>query len=194
MRQRTARQISCASVGAMLLVASVHTGCSRPSSATQARDAAAAVERGRYLVQVGACNDCHTPLKLGLNGPEPDMSRALSGHPEEFEVGPPPALGDGGWLWAGTSSNTAFAGPWGVSYAANLTPDSETGMGMWTEDMFIKAIREGKMMGGGRQIMPPMPWPAYRNMTDDDLKSIFAYLRSLQPIVNHVPEYQAPPG
>lgn len=179
---------------AILLVALTHSGCGRPSSATQSRSASALVERGRYLVSVGACHDCHTPMKLGLNGPEPDMSRAFSGHPEDFAVGPPPALGEGGWLWAGTATNTAFAGPWGISFAANLTPDVETGMGLWTEDMFIKAIREGKAFGGGRQIMPPMPWPAYGNLTDDDLKAMFAYLQSLQAIVNHVPEYVPPPG
>ena len=175
-----------------LLLATTHTACSRTSAAANAK--ATQIERGQYLVATSGCNDCHTPMKLGLNGPEPDMSRFLSGHPEDFTVGPPPNLGEGGWLWAGTATNTAFAGPWGISFAANLTPDTETGMGIWTEEMFIKTMREGKIYGGGRQIMPPMPWPAYRNLSDDDLKAVFAYLQSLQPITNHGPEYRPPAG
>ncbi len=83
---------------------------------------------------------------------------------------------------------TAWAGPWGISYTANLTPDQNTGLGIWTEDMFIKAIREGKHMGTSRPILPPMPWPAFRNYSDDDLKAIFAYLKSIPPIANHVPD------
>jgi hypothetical protein len=173
-----------------LVLAATQTACTRPSAAGVGKTAR--IEHGRYLVQTSGCNDCHTPMKLGLNGPEPDLAKALSGHPEGFSVGDPPDLGDGGWLWAGTATNTAFAGPWGVSFAANLTPDTETGMGAWNEEMFIKAMREGKVFGGGRPIMPPMPWPAYRNFTDDDLKAIFAYLQSLQPIVNHVPDYRPP--
>jgi mono/diheme cytochrome c family protein len=175
-----------------LLLATTHTACSRTPAAGSAK--VTQIERGKYLVATSGCNDCHTPMKLGLNGPEPDVSRFLSGHPEDFIVGPPPALGEGGWLWAGTATNTAFAGPWGISFAANLTPDAETGMGIWNEEMFITTMREGKIYGGGRQIMPPMPWPAYRNLSDDDLKAMFAYLQSLQPITNHVPEYRPPAG
>ena len=187
------RMLSAASIF-LLAAMAVLAGCGRPSSATQHLSASALVERGRYLASIGACHDCHTPMKLGLNGPEPDMSRAFSGHPEDFAVGPPPALGEGGWLWAGTGSNTAFAGPWGISFSANLTPDSETGTGTWSEETFIKASREGKLRGGGRPLQPPMPWPWYKNMTDDDLKAIFAYVQSLEPIVNHVPEHVPAPG
>jgi hypothetical protein len=156
------------------------------------REAHTRVERGRYLVSVIGCNDCHTPLKMGSNGPEPDRSRFLSGHPEAFRVTPPPAS-QGAWLWSGAATNTAFAGPWGVSYTANLTPDNNTGLGIWTEDMFVRAIRMGRHMGTSREIAPPMPWTAFRNATDDDLKSIFAYLRTITPVVNHVPDYQPPP-
>jgi len=144
-------------------------------------------ERGKYLVSVMACNDCHTPFKLGPNGPEPDMTRALSGHPEQ--MGALPALAPSGpWVWHGAGTNTAFTGPWGVSYAANLTPDQNTGLGIWTEDMFVKAIRTGRHMGTSRPILPPMPWPVFRNATDEDLKSIYAYLRTIKPITNHVPD------
>lgn len=149
------------------------------------------VARGQYLVSVVGCNDCHTPLKMGPTGPEPDLARFLSGHPEQ--MGPlPNAKPQGAWLWAGAATNTAFSGPWGVSYAANLTPDHNTGLGIWTEEMFVKAIRTGRHMGTSREILPPMPWPAIRNASDDDLKSIYAYLRSLKPIVNHVPDVQPP--
>jgi len=150
----------------------------------------ARAERGQYLVSMIGCNDCHTPLKMGQNGPEPDMTRMLSGHPEQ--MGPlPAAKPEGPWLWSGAATNTAFAGPWGVSYAANLTPDP-SGLSIWTEDMFVKAIRTGKHMGTSRDILPPMPWPAFRNASDDDLKSIYAYLRTIKPISNHVPDVQPP--
>ncbi len=155
------------------------------------RTGEARVERGRYLVSVIGCTDCHTPLKMGPQGPEPDMSRFLSGHPEALTVTPPPAP-EGSWLWSGTATNTAFAGPWGVSYTANLTPDRNSGLGIWTEEMFVRAIRTGRHMGTSREIAPPMPWPAFRNATDDDLKSIFAYLKTIRPVVNHVPDYQPP--
>lgn len=152
------------------------------------------VKRGQYLVTIGGCNDCHTPFKMGPNGPEPDMSRALSGHPEGLVMPPAPKMGDGPWVWAGAGTNTAFAGPWGVSYARNLTPENLTGTGIWTEDMFIQTLRTGKHWGVSRPILPPMPWQNYAQATDEDLKSIFAYLRTVQPIKNQVPDaVLAPP-
>jgi hypothetical protein len=162
----------------------------RPSTADAT--AQARLERGTYLVRAMGCNDCHTPWKMTEHGPEPDMTRALTGHPEE--VGPlqPAEHGKGPWVWSGAATNTAFSGPWGISYAANLTPDQNTGLGIWTEEMFVKAIRTGRHMGVSRPIMPPMPWPMFRNLNDEDLKSIYAYLRSIKPVTNHVPDYQPP--
>jgi mono/diheme cytochrome c family protein len=146
------------------------------------------VARGKYLVNsVGGCNDCHTPMKMGPKGPEPDMARYLSGHPADMKLGPAPKL-DGGWLYTGSATNTAFAGPWGVSYAANLTSDEGTGMGAWTEEAFIATIRSGKHLGVGRPIMPPMPWPTYSQATDDDLKAVFAYLKTVPAQKNRVPD------
>jgi mono/diheme cytochrome c family protein len=145
------------------------------------------VERGKYIVDAGGCHDCHTPLMMGPNGPEPDMSRALSGHPESLKVTTPPKL-EAPWMAAGSMTMTAWAGPWGISYTANLTPDQNTGLGIWTEDMFINALRTGKHMGTSRPILPPMPWQVIKNYTDDDLKAIFAYLRSIPPVSNHVPD------
>jgi len=101
---------------------------------------------------------------------------------------PDPPKPVGPWQWSGAATNTAFAGPWGVSYGANLTPDRDTGLGQWTEKMFLDAMRTGKHAGAGRPILPPMPWPSYKQMTDDDLKAVFAYLQSVKPISNRVPE------
>lgn len=152
------------------------------------------VARGQYIVSTAGCHDCHTPWKMGPKGPEPDMTLALSGHPEGMKMPAPPKMGDGPWVWAGAGTNTAFAGPWGVSYTANLTPDKMTGLGIWTEDIFVKTIRTGRHWGVSRPILPPMPWSVYRNMTDEDLKSVFAYLQSIKPIKNQVPEPTPPPA
>jgi mono/diheme cytochrome c family protein len=149
----------------------------------------ARVQRGEYLVKIMGCNDCHTPWKMGPKGPEPDMTRMLSGHPEEIGSLPNHKAPEP-FVWSGFATNTAFSGPWGVSYAFNLTPEPNTGLGIWTEDMFIKTIRTGRHMGVSRPINPPMPWPAYRNASDEDLKSVYAYLRTIKPVVNRVPEYQ----
>ncbi len=165
--------------------------------APQARPAAAAhrtpVELGGYLVSSMGCHDCHTPWKLGPRGPEPDMSRALTGHPEDLKMPPAPALPPGPWIASFAATNTAWAGPWGVSFTANLTPDKETGLGDWTEAQFIAAIRTGKHQGKGRAILPPMPYPAYANLVDEELEAIWAYLRSLAPVKNRVPQPIDPP-
>jgi hypothetical protein len=153
--------------------------------------AESSVERGKYLTAITGCNDCHTPFKLGPKGPEPDMTRLLSGHPAALVMPTAPALASP-WGWAGSITNTAFAGPWGVSYAANLTPHEGTGIGAWDEALFVKAIRSGKHLGAGRPITPPMPWPSYAQMTDSDLGALFACLRSITPIENQVPDFKAP--
>jgi mono/diheme cytochrome c family protein len=157
------------------------------SAPAQADDQAARIERGKYLVNAAACNDCHTPWAVGPNGPAPDMSRMLSGHPEDFAVTAPAQL-SGPWLVAVAPTNTAWSGPWGVSFTANLTPDKETGLGKWTEATFIQTIRTGRHMGRGRAVLPPMPVAMYNNMTDEDLGAIFAYLQSIPAIRNRVPE------
>jgi mono/diheme cytochrome c family protein len=154
----------------------------------QAEGKQGAVERGAYLVSIGSCNDCHTPWKLTEQGPAPDFSRLLSGHPQGMTLPPPPAMPPGPWGFVGALSMTAWAGPWGVSYTANLTPDEATGIGAWSEDNFIKAMRTGKHLGGGRPILPPMPWEWVGKMSDEDLKAVFAYLKSIKPIKNQVPE------
>jgi cytochrome c len=174
---------------AALIVAGACTQSPAPPPAPAA-PAQTPVQRGAYIVAAGGCHDCHTPWKMGASGqPEPDMTRGLSGHPENVKMGPLPKVDPAsGWIWGGAATSTAFYGPWGISYAANLTPDQNTGLGIWTEDMFIRAIREGKHMGTSRPILPPMPWPAFKNYNDADLKAIFAYLRTVPAITNHVPD------
>ena len=169
-------------VAAFTLAAATSWAASDPSQ----------VKRGQQLLETHGCHDCHTPFKMGPKGPEPDMSRMLSGHPEQLVMGAPPKL-EGAWVWAGSGTNTAYAGPWGISYAINLTPDAETGIGKWREQDFVQAIKTGKHLGVGRPIMPPMPWQAYSNLKESDLKAMFAYLKSVAPLKNKVPDY-APPA
>ena len=141
------------------------------------------IERGEYLVTVMDCNGCHTPFVEG----EPDLSRMLMGHPEDIEITEGPARPEG-WGITVSETNTAWSGPWGVSFTTNLTPDPETGIGNWTEDRFVNAIRNGRHLGVGRPILPPMPWPMYAQLTDFDIRAMFAYLQSIPAIVNQVPD------
>lgn len=153
---------------------------------------AAQTKRGAFLVNIGGCADCHTPLTMGPTGPEKDVARGLSGHPEALRLAAPPKLTTD-WNWTGSASMTAFVGPWGITYATNLTPDHETGIGAWRERDFIEAMRTGKHIGVARPIMPPMPWQALSSLPDKDLKAIFAYLKAQPAVRNKVPEYVPPP-
>jgi hypothetical protein len=155
-------------------------------AAAQARTPAEEVALGLHLVSTSGCHDCHTPMKMGENGPEPDMSRMLSGHPDSMKLPPAPPP-SGPWIVSIAATNTAYAGPWGTSFTANLTPDNATGLGSWNRDTFIQTIRSGRHMGRGRELLPPMPVPVYRNFSDDELGAIFAYLHTIPAIENHVP-------
>ena len=179
-------RLAMAMFAPMLAVACAQPAPAPPAPAATPIPAMSQVERGKYIVSTSACHDCHTPVKMGPNGPEPDMSRMLSGHPESIKITQQARLGSP-WMAAGSETFTAWSGPWGISYTANLTPDP-SGLAAWTEDIFIKAIREGKHMGTSRPILPPMPWPVYRNFTDEDLKAVFAYLKTIPPVRNHVPD------
>lgn len=147
------------------------------------------VKWGAHLVTIGGCNDCHTPKKMGPNGPENDTSLTLSGHPAQQ---PPPAYDVKEAAKKGlilTQSFTAWMGPWGITYAANITSDS-TGIGMWTEAQFLKALKEKKWMGldNTRPLMPPMSMMPATQMSDDEMKAIFAYLKTTPPIKNVAPD------
>jgi len=159
----------------------------QPSQASSGGPDAARVARGSYIVNSFGCADCHTPKTMGPNGPEPVLARAFSGHPEDMLMPPAPELPEGPWMITTSGGLTAWSGPWGTSFTANLTPDAETGLGKWTEETFLSTIRSGRHMGRGRQILPPMPIEQLNNMTDEDLRSIFAYLQSLPPVQNRVP-------
>jgi mono/diheme cytochrome c family protein len=139
----------------------------------------ARVKRGEYLVAVTGCHDCHSPKTDARM--TPDGSRLLSGRP--VTTLPPSQVTQ---EIRASLDLTAWAGPWGNSYAANLTPDEETGIGArYTEAAFIKTIRTGRKPEG-EMLLPPMPWPAFRNMTDEDLKAVYAYLTSLRSVKNFV--------
>jgi hypothetical protein len=143
---------------------------------------------GEHLVTILDCNVCHTPKKMTSHGPVLDNSLLLSGHPAEMpriEIDRKEFESKGLTV---ALDFTEWIGPWGVSFAANLTPD-DTGIGNWTEEQFILALREGKYKGlsGSRLLLPPMPWEMYGKMTDDEIKAIFAYLKSIKPISNIVP-------
>lgn len=151
------------------------------------------VKRGEYLVATMGCDDCHSPKRMGQHGPEVIPELRLSGYPAnrpvQQQTGTSPKLG---WMLFGADLTSAV-GPWGMSFAANLTSD-ETGIGNWTEHNFITAMRTGKIKGieNGRPMLPPMPWFNFKNLTDDDLKSIFAYLKSTNPVENLVPAPLSP--
>ena len=182
-------------LSACLPMAIAVTACSQPPAAPPAAPAAAAgpassassADRGKMLVIGGGCHDCHTPMKPGPNGAEPDMTKALSGHPESISITAPmkPA---GPWTVATNDTNTAWSGPWGVSFAANLTPDKETGLGDWTVEEFIATMKTGRERGKGRPVLPPMPVQNLANLTDSDIRALFSYLQSLAPIKNRTPQ------
>jgi len=185
------RSIFSFTIAALALTAVAFT--LQPSAApAAAQNSNTKVERGSYLVKIMGCNDCHTPWKMGPQGPEPDMTLMLSGHPQDL-VMPSVTLEKGPWGWVGAATNTAFSGPWGVSFTANLTPDPENGLGKWTDETFIRALRTGRHEGQGRPILPPMPYLQYRNATDEDLRAVFAFLQSIPAIRNRVPQPIDPP-
>lgn len=174
---------------ALLISSLMLMRCSEPSEQVSERSVKPSTEelvaRGKYLTTIGGCNDCHSPKVMGPFGPEPDTTRLFSGHPNEEQLGNVIKTSD--WLVM-NNGFTAFVGPWGISYAANLSPD-DTGIGNWTLEQFTTALRKGKSKGleGNRDLLPPMPWPMYRHMTDEDIEAVFTYLKSVPPQNNLVP-------
>ena len=151
-------------------------------------DSTEKVKRGEYLVSIIGCDDCHSPKRMGPMGPEIIPELRLSGYPSSRPIQKADSqVVKQGWALFG-SDLTSSVGPWGMSFSGNLTSD-ETGIGNWTEENFLRAIRKGKYKGleNSRPLLPPMPWFAYKNMSDEDLKSIFAYLKTVRPVENVVP-------
>lgn len=149
---------------------------------------------GEHLVAMIGCDDCHSPKIMTERGPIPDPALRLSGHPSSSPAIQIDRLSiQQNGYGACNSHMTAWVGPWGISYAANLTSD-QSGIGLWTEENFFRAIREGKLKGlkEGRLLLPPMPWPAYSQMTDQEISAIFAYLKTVPAIENIVPPAEPP--
>lgn len=146
------------------------------------------IKRGSYLVNSIGCDDCHSPKKFGPNGPELDMEHRFGGHlANSPKAKVNTSVMKDGWILFGMDLTTAV-GPWGQSYSANISSDA-TGIGNWTEEQFMRALREGKSKGlkEGRPLLPPMPWFVYKNLNDTDIKAIFAYLKTTKPVENRVP-------
>jgi mono/diheme cytochrome c family protein len=150
------------------------------------------VKRGEYLVATMGCGDCHSPKTMTPQGPAPDPALHLSGHPAKEKLGPIDTTSLKSWVLF-NFNNTAAVGPWGTSYASNLTSDA-TGIGNWTEAQFFTALRKGKYKGleNSRPLLPPMPWQNFAQLNDADIKAIFAYLKSTKPVANVVPAAKAP--
>jgi mono/diheme cytochrome c family protein len=182
MKGRLLVAVGMSALGAAVLAADTP----KPAAPKAAADKAAA--RGKYLLNAMGCHDCHTPKKMGSQGPEPDMTRMLSGHPEAPPLPPPPTLPPGPWIAVTNTDLTAWSGPWGISYAINLTSDENSGIGSWSEETFLKAMRTGRHMGVSRPILPPMPWFDIATLTDEDIKALYAYLRTIPVVKNRVPE------
>ena len=177
--------IAILTIAAGIAISCNEQHAANPVAVTISKDSL--VKRGAYLVNMMGCNDCHSPKKVTEHGIIADPDLLLSGHPAQM----PLQNLDSNTLKTGMIFNmmlTAIAGPWGVSFTANLTSDS-TGIGTWSLEQFRKAFTQGKWKGldNSRMLLPPMPWENYRNITDEDLEAIFTYLKSTKPVKNVVP-------
>ena len=175
-------------VAAAIVACQDLSGKSPATGSNNTPDSAALVVRGEYLVTSMLCDDCHSPKSMGPMGPEIIPELRLSGRPAGKKL---PAV-DTSEIRKGfilfDDDLTAAVGPWGASFSGNLTSDS-TGIGMWTYEQFKRAFTTGKYKGleTGRDLLPPMPWPQFRNMDDKDIRAIFAYLKATKPVKNLVP-------
>lgn len=154
------------------------------------------IKRGRELVSDYGCGTCHSPKVETKAGLIADLQKTLSGHradDKDLPNIPEGFLGGDTWSGVYSKSLTAWAGPWGIAFAANLTPDKETGIGAWSKQNFISTIKLGiHTTSLAREIVPSMPWREFSSLTDDDLGAIYSYLMTLKPITNKVPEHIEP--
>ncbi len=165
------------------------------NQATESKETTAAapsaednLKEGERLVASLDCEICHSPKRMGPKGPEIIPELRFGGHQAGSALPPyDEATVKAGWVLFAPDF-TSMIGPWGQSYTGNISSDS-TGIGMWTEEQFKKVIREGKFKGldNTRPILPPMPWEAYKHLTDDEISKIFAFLKSTKPVKNVVP-------
>jgi hypothetical protein len=194
------RNVNAITAATAIILAGALYACSNVKSTEKKEDdpiptQAEMVKRGEYLVNSIGCDDCHSPKRMGAHGPEVIAEQRFGGYPADRPIAKPDGADmQKGYILLG-GDLTSAVGPWGISFAANISSD-ETGIGNWTEQNFINAIRHGKIKGmdNGRDILPPMPWPNFAKLTDDDLKSIFAYLKTSAPISNRVPSPIPPNG
>lgn len=174
----------------MLLILACNTSSDNHQEKTvPEKESTVSIQRGEYLVNAIGCDDCHSPKRMGAHGPELIPELRLSGFPEKGQLSETDQkMVQKGWAMFAPDL-TASVGPWGTTYASNITSDS-TGIGSWKEENFLRAIKEGVSKGitGNRPLLPPMPWANFRKLTDDDLKSIFAYLQTVKPVHNIVPQ------
>lgn len=173
-----------------LVTAFIGISCSdsKPGSKREAITSDSLIKRGKYLVTIAGCGDCHSPKVMTAMGPVPDSTRLFSGHradakPNEISTD---AFAKGWVLFNG--ENTSLATPGFISYAANISSDT-TGIGIWSFEQFKMAMTRGKWKGldNSRDLLPPMPWPNYKEMTEEDLQAIYAFLQSTKPVKNVVP-------
>ena len=187
-------KVSAIILGAVALTAAVISCDNQKENKTtvQAISNDSLVKRGAYLVNSIGCDDCHSPKKMGPHGPEIIAETRFGGYPADRPIAKvdTSVIGNG-WMMLGGDLTNAV-GPWGMSFAGNISSD-ETGIGNWSEQQFITALRKGKLKGleGSRDLLPPMPWFVYKNLTDDDLRSIYAYLKTTKPVKNVVPAPKA---
>jgi hypothetical protein len=175
-------------VSVVILVVACTNNAAQNTSRAPKMDSAEMVERGRYLVNAMGCDDCHSPKRMGPEGPEIIPELRFSGFLHNGKIPPVDTMTvKKGWVLM-SMEGTSFIGPWGASFSANISGD-DTGIGTWSESQFLKAIREGKYKGmdNSRPLLPPMPWFVYKNMNDKDLKSIFAFLKTVKSPENVVP-------
>lgn len=152
-------------------------------------DSVKLIQRGEYLVtQIGTCGDCHSPRIIKNGKAEFDSTRLFSGYPSNRPIPKiNPTEISKGYIVAFLDF-TSVSGPWGTSFAANITSDP-SGIGTWSYEQFETALRHGKYKGfmDGRPMLPPMPWENFRSLPDEDMKAIFYFLKSTKPVRNIVP-------
>ena len=170
------------------LIAFLFISCESQKASTEMTEEQM-LERGEFLVTIGGCDDCHTPKNMGAKGPELDINKRFSGYQEGTKLPPIDTSVLGPWIYM-AGDLTAAVGPWGITYAINLTPDEKTGIGTWKAEMFINAMKSGKHLGvaDSRPILPPMPWQNLSKLPEEDLRAMFMFLMSQTPVKNSVPE------
>lgn len=200
MKRKTTLAVALVAAAALSLIPACSSGekSDEPKEMTEEE----LIARGEYLTIIMDCNICHSPkiFEQTEHGPKPvpDPARMLSGHPGDrpldisaFDLSKTPI---GPWIF-GHGDLTAWVGPWGISYAANITPDP-TGIGNFTLENFTNAFQHGKYKGGegGRMLMPPMPWESFAHLPAEDVKAIYTYLMKKVLPVNNVPPPYTPPA